>query len=416
MDLDKYTERIPGPNTKVRDASGNIMEFLDTIRIAITLEGQEKLVSAFVGRSPDEVVFLGTNALELFNLRLLKNPEVAREQMATKKTTRVAAEVKNRTYISARAVRTLTLTCTRKGEEIGEWEDSAWVKPRYIEPDRNMLDLDRSEICRPKESRNDRITCQQNQLPSEAAIMLKEFNDVFALSDAELTQTDLVVHKIDTGDHKPIRQKTRPVPIAARKEFRETIKDLLARGIVERSSSEWASPVVLVRKKDGTLRVCIDYRELNKVVRQDSYPLPKIDNVLQCLAGKKFSSTMDLASGYWQIRLSDDAKRKSAFTTSEGLFQFTVLPFGLSTSPAVFQRMMDMVLRGLGLEDEVFVYIDDILVATESMERHYIELRRVLEALRKANLRLKPQKCTFFRENVSSRALHRRRRSEDGPC
>lgn len=170
---------------------------------------------------------------------------------------------------------------------------------------------------------------------------------------------------------------------------------------MEKSSSEWASPVVLVKKKDGTLRLCIDYRELNKIIRQDSYPLPKIDAVLQCLSGKKFFSTMDLASGYWQIRLSEDAKRKSAFTTSEGLFQFTVLPFGLSTSPAVFQRMMDVVIKGLRLDDEVFVYIDDILVATESLDRHCTVLRLVFEALRKAHLRLKPQKCNLLKPSVS---------------
>ncbi|KAK6012382.1 zinc knuckle [Ostertagia ostertagi] len=441
IDLDEHIERIPGPNTKVRDASGNVMEFLDTIRV------QVEMVSAFVGRTPDEVVILGTNALELYNLRLLKIPDTKSEQLTSSTNPSVAARVKNRTYVPSKAVGMLKLTCSRvsavdtpllcsshpfipdgiccstdrnevsipvvnhsneglvfkKGELVGEWEDNAWIKPRYIEPDRNMLDLDRPRVAS-SESRNDRlmkIILDQNPIPDKAAALLKEFNDVFAVTDAELTQTDLVVHEIDTGDHKPIRQKTRPVPIAARKEFKETIKDLVGRGIVERSSSEWASPVVLVRKKDGTLRVCIDYRELNKVIRQDSYPLPKIDTVLQCLAGKKVFSTMDLASGYWQIRLSEDAKRKSAFTTSEGLFQFTVLPFGLSTSPAVFQRMMDMVLKGLELEDEVFVYIDDILVATESIERHYVVLRRVFEALRKANLRLKPQKCTFFRESVS---------------
>ncbi|KAK6030415.1 hypothetical protein OSTOST_03452 [Ostertagia ostertagi] len=195
-----------------------------------------------------------------------------------------------------------------------------------------------------------KIILDQNPIPDKAAALLKEFNDVFAVTDAELTQTDLVVHEIDTGDHKPIRQKTRPVPIAARKEFKETIKDLVGRGIVERMGVSGG----FGKEERCTLRVCIDYRELNKVIRQDSYPLPKIDTVLQCLAGKKVFSTMDLASGYWQIRLSEDAKRKSAFTTSEGLFQFTVLPFGLSTSPAVFQRMMDMVLKGLELEDEVF--------------------------------------------------------------
>ncbi|WKY07226.1 hypothetical protein Q1695_007004 [Nippostrongylus brasiliensis] len=111
---------------------------------------------------------------------------------------------------------------------------------------------------------------------------------------------------------------------------------------------------------------------------------------------------MDLASGYWQIRLSEDAKRKSAFTTSEGLFQFTVLPFGLSTSPAVFQRLMDSVIKGLEVEDgEVFVYIDDILIATETLDRHLQVMRLVFDALRKANLRLKPQKCEFLKESVS---------------
>nr|CDJ82535.1 Zinc finger domain containing protein [Haemonchus contortus] len=270
VDLDEYIERIPGPNTKVRDASGN-MEFFDTIRIAIRLEDQVKAVSAFVGRSPDEVVILGTNALELFNLRPLKGSEAKSEHMAAKRTASVAAEVKNRTYVPAKAVRTLTLTCTRvsavdspllcsrhpvlpdgicgstetnevsipvinhsdeglvfkKGEVIGEWEDSAWIKPRYIEPERNMLDLDRSVNSGPKESRNDRlmrIIRQQNPLPEEAAAMLKESNDVFALTDAELTQTDLVVHEIDTGVHKPIRQKARPVPTAARKEYYDALR------------------------------------------------------------------------------------------------------------------------------------------------------------------------------------------------
>lgn len=160
--------------------------------------------------------------------------------------------------------------------------------------------------------------------------------------------------------------------------------------------------MVLVKKKDGTLRHCIDYRELDKVTRQDSYPLPAIDFLLQSLSGKKIFSTLDMHSGYWQIRLSSDAKRKSAFTTSEGLFQFAVLPFGLCTSPAVFQRMMDVILDDLNIkDDEVFVYIDDILVATETEERHYEVLSMIFGAMRKARLRLKPQKCGFIREHVS---------------
>lgn len=161
---------------------------------------------------------------------------------------------------------------------------------------------------------------QRNGLLAEEAVAIIEtYGDVFAVTDAELTSTDLVAQEIDTGDYRPIKQKTRPILIKARKEFNGIIKELIQRRIVEESPSNWASPVVLVKKKDETLRLCIDYRELNKVTHQDSYPLPSIDAVLQSLSGKKVFSTMDLASEYWQIGLTEDANRKSAFTTSEGL-------------------------------------------------------------------------------------------------
>lgn len=129
------------------------------------------------------------------------------------------------------------------------------------------------------------------------------------------------------------------------KEFRSIIQGLFERGTITKSSSDWASPVVLVRNKYGSLRLRIDYKALNEVTKQDSYPLPAIDSVIKSLQEKKVFSTLNLASGYWQIRLSDSAKQKSAFTTSEGLFQFEVLPFGLCTSPARSQRLMDMVLE-----------------------------------------------------------------------
>ncbi|EYC05726.1 hypothetical protein Y032_0080g1333 [Ancylostoma ceylanicum] len=449
VNLDNYIERIPGPSVKIRDASGNEMKFLDTIRVAITLQGRLEFIAAYVGRGVDEVVILGTNALEIFNLGLQRIDMPTRSTHEQRRTGegKVLARVKHRVFIPAGGIQNLTITCARattggsvlwsahpqvsdgvcdpskegeviipvvnhttegvvfkKGQIVGEWENESWVKPKHIEPDRDMLDLKQPEKWKSREQRLAALLekVQRNgQLPEEAVEIITAYNDVFAVTDAELTQTDLVVHDIDTGEHKPIKQKTRPVPLAARKEFKNIIKDLVDRGIIQKSSSEWASPVVLVKKKDGTLRLCIDYRELNKIIRQDSYPLPKIDTVLQCLKGKRFFSTMDLASGYWQIRLSEDAKRKSAFTTSEGLFEFTVLPFGLSTSPSVFQRMMDMVIKGLDLEDEVFVYIDDILIGTDTLERHYAVLKLVLEALRRANLRLKPQKCDFIQESVS---------------
>ncbi|EYC17421.1 hypothetical protein Y032_0030g2037 [Ancylostoma ceylanicum] len=132
----------------------------------------------------------------------------------------------------------------------------------------------------------------------------------------------------------------------------------------------------------------------------DAYPLPTIDTMLQSLQGKKWFTTLDLCSGYWQISLSEDAKEKSAFTTSEGLFQFTVLPFGLCTSPAKFQSLMDRVLGSLK-DREVFVYIDDILIATETEQRHYEVMLEVLRSLQDANLKLKPQKCVFMEREIA---------------
>ncbi|EYC09496.1 hypothetical protein Y032_0060g3150 [Ancylostoma ceylanicum] len=258
-----------------------------------------------------------------------------------------------------------------------------------------MLTLGKKELPRTERLMKLRKTLAENRTDGKLSARLwnivKQNNSVFAVEDLELTQTSLVKHEIDTGNTVPIRQRTRPVPLGVRAEFKEMIKGLLERGIIERSTSPWASPVVLVKKKDGSIRLCVDYRELNKCTKPDAYPLPAIDVMLQSLQGKRYFTSLDMCSGYWQIPLSEDAKAKSAFTTAEGLFQFTVLPFGLCTSPAVFQRMMDKVLGKLK-DQEIFVYIDDILVATESEDRHYEVLMQVFKALEGANLKLKPQK------------------------
>ena len=136
---------------------------------------------------------------------------------------------------------------------------------------------------------------------------------------------------------------------------------MLDRKIIQPSSSPWASPIVLVPKKDGSVRFCIDYRKGNAVTRRDAYPLPRIDDTLDTLAGAKWFSTLDLVSGYWQVELEEQDKEKTAFCTQDGLFEFNVLPFGLCNGPATFQRLMDLVLTGLQWSS-CLVYLNDVVV------------------------------------------------------
>ncbi len=140
---------------------------------------------------------------------------------------------------------------------------------------------------------------------------------------------------------------------------------MLGRSVIQPSSSPWASPVLLVPNKDGSLRFYIDYRNVNSVTRKDAYPLPRVDDTLDTLAGSKWFSTLDLLSGYWQVEVSPEDRNKTAFCTHEGLFEFRVMPFGLCNAPATFQRLMDAVLAGLQWSS-CLVYIDDIVIPGKS--------------------------------------------------
>ena len=157
-------------------------------------------------------------------------------------------------------------------------------------------------------------------------------------------------------------------------------------GVIQPSTSPWASPIVLVQKKDGSLRFCVDYRHLNSVTKVDTYPLPRIDDLLDQLGRAKYFSTLDLASGYWQIPVHLDSQDKTAFVTTCGLFEFRVMPNGLRNAPAAFQHLMECVLRGLNPEegpDFVDAYIDDVLIFSQILEEHLHHLSLVLDAIRR---------------------------------
>eukprot|EP00731_Ephydatia_muelleri_P007275 Em0003g1523a len=177
--------------------------------------------------------------------------------------------------------------------------------------------------------------------------LLLEYGDIFASSSTDLGRTGALKHCIKTGDSNPISQPVRRLPPHRKEQVNKLLHEMQENDIIHPSSSPWASPIVLVQKKDGSVRFCIDYRKLNAVTTKDAYPLPRIDDTLDTLCGSKWFSTLDLLSGYWQVEMSPEDRHKTAFCTPQGLFEFKVMPFGLCNAPATFQRLMDLVLAGV---------------------------------------------------------------------
>ena len=169
--------------------------------------------------------------------------------------------------------------------------------------------------------------------------------------------------------------------------------------ISDEAESPWAAPIVLVKKKDGTIRLCIDYRLLNQVAARSSYPLPKINEIFAVLQDMRYFSSLDLAKGFRQIRVAEEDRCKTAFTTPYGQYQFNRLPFGLNSSPGAFQSVMTRALGDL-LWTNCVVYVDDILIFTETIEQHRQVLHKVLQRLAKADLKIKLDKCDIARTQL----------------
>lgn len=231
------------------------------------------------------------------------------------------------------------------------------------------------------------------------AKLLNEYSDVFSKGDHDIGSTNKIQHSIHTTCAAPIRQRPRRPPMGQRDEVDKQIQDMLDRGIITRSTSPWSSPIVLVDKKDGTKRFCVDYRLLNKHTIKDSFPLPSIAESLDALDGAKYFCTLDLASGYWQVPLDNDAKLKSAFVVPGGLYQFEVMPFGLCNAPSTFERLMENILTGLQWKI-LLIYLDDVIVFGSTVQEVLDRLTIVLDRLREANLKLKPKKCHLFQTEV----------------
>lgn len=243
------------------------------------------------------------------------------------------------------------------------------------------------------------IISQQELDESQARnldIMIAEIKETVGIG---LGRTRLITHTIDTGDNKPVHQKQYNFSPVIRKLIEKELDEMLAKDVVEPSYSSWCSPVLVVKKPNGDNRLCLDSRQLNKVTKRDTYPLPRVSAIIDNLRNARFLSTIDLKSAFWQIPLDDASKEKTAFAVSgRGLFQFKVMPFGLVNASQSQQRLMDILFQSH--EDKIWAYLDDIIVCSESFEEHLELLRKVMLTLKGANLTINVDKCKFARPSL----------------
>ena len=232
---------------------------------------------------------------------------------------------------------------------------------------------------------------EQKQLKT----LLLEFQHIFSKGSGDLGCFSEIKHKINTGDERPVKQPMRRTPIGFEKEEEENLKLMLEIGVISELSSDWASAPVLVRKKDGSVRYCIDFRCVNDKTVKDLFPLPSISQCLDQLSGNMYFSTLDMASGYWQIEIDEQDRHKTAFITKFGLFEHRRMALGLCNAPATFQRVIKLVLRGLTW-DKILAYLDDVIVLGKNFQDHIKNLRTTFERFAKYNLKLKPKKCVLF--------------------
>uniref|UniRef100_A0A1A8HG02 Gypsy retrotransposon integrase-like protein 1 n=1 Tax=Nothobranchius korthausae TaxID=1143690 RepID=A0A1A8HG02_9TELE len=229
--------------------------------------------------------------------------------------------------------------------------------------------------------------------------LLTRYDSVFSAHDGDLGCTNLVVHEIPLQDDVPVRQRFRRIPPSDYEAVKDHINQLLEAQVIRESSSPYASPIVLARKKDGSLRMCVDYRQLNAKTRKDAFPLPRIEESLDALTGAGWFSTLDLASGYNQVSVAEADRPKTAFCTPFGLFEWNRMPFGLCNAPGTFQRLMQRIFGDKQCQS-LLIYLDDIVVFSSSVEEHLQRLEMVLDRLQREGLKVKLAKCAFFQKEV----------------
>jgi hypothetical protein len=223
----------------------------------------------------------------------------------------------------------------------------------------------------------------------------------FSKHSSDYGRTDMIYHTVETENSLPKRQRAYRVAPKLRAEMHKQIDQLLKQDLIEPSTSEYAAPALLVKKKTpGEWRLVVDYRRINQISLTDSHPLPRIDDSIDVLRGNVYFSTLDLAGAFWQVEMDSQSKHKTAFSTGDGLYQWKVMPMGLKNSSRTFQRLMELIFSGMHWT-KVCVYIDDVVVFGRSFEDKMRNLKEVLERLRRSGLKAKPSKCRFFQQKIT---------------
>ena len=225
----------------------------------------------------------------------------------------------------------------------------------------------------------DRLKEWPPELAKKAVALLLEFHHVFSLEPNEIGCTDATEHVIELMKDEPFKERFRHITPPLVDEVRQHIQEMLDGGAIQLSQSPWCNAVVLVRKKDGSLRFCIDFRRLNAQTKKDAYPLPRMQETMESMVGTRHFSCMDLKSGFWQVKMAEESRQYTAFTVgSMGIYKFLRMPYGLCNAPATFQHLMQNCLGELNLT-YTLIYLDDVIVYSKTEEEHLVRLHAVLE-------------------------------------
>ena len=252
----------------------------------------------------------------------------------------------------------------------------------------------------------DRLTCWSPENAMAVRELVLAYHDVFALESNELGCTSTIEHEIRIENDEPFKEWFQCIPSPLLEEVCTSLRDMLEAGAIHLSQSPWCNTVVLVQKKDGTLHFCMDFRCLNACMKKDLYPMPRIQEALESMAGSAHFSSMDFKSGFWQIKMAPASQQYTAFMVGNlGFYEFTRMPFGLCNAPATFQHLMQNTLGELNLTYCV-IYLDNVIVFGRMEEEHLECLRVVFERFRKFNLKFKPSKCSFFQSEIVYLAHH----------